>query len=274
MPKISFTSENSYNSNTLLPSVKNTSHHFDLIQELVLSEFKLRYQNSLLGYFWTLIKPLLLFSVIFIVFTLFMPSPIEKYPVYLLLGILIWNFFSEATLIGMNTFHTKRELITKVYFPRASLVFASTISSFITLLLNLVIFFLFLFISQTGISIESLFFIIYLIELYLIVTGVTFILASLYMSFHDLQHIWEVLLQIGFWLTPIIYSVTVVPFQYHQLIFLNPLARIIEYSRDLFMNHHIPAFNLNLVLFIMSVVIFTAGYFVFKTQEDKVAEKL
>ena len=245
-----------------------------IIKELTVTEFKLRYQNSYLGYFWTLIKPLMLFGVIYLVFSVFMRYPVENYPVYLLLGIIIWNFFSEATLIGMNTFLTKRQLITKIYFSRAALVFASTISSLITLLLNMVIFFVFLAISGVWPGPEALFFLLYLVEIYLTVTGVTFALAAFTVRFHDLQHIWEMLLQIVFWLTPIIYPVTIVPFEYHRLIFLNPLARIIEYSRDIFIRHHIPELSLNIVLAAMAIVIFLAGYAIFRTQKDSIAEKL
>ncbi len=253
---------------------KFQKHHLRILAELVKSEFKLRYQNSFLGYFWTLIKPLLLFGVIYLVFSVFMQSPIPNYPVYLLLGIILWTFFSEATLIGMNSLLAKRDLITKIYFPRSIIIFASTLSSLITLLLNLVIFLVFMLVSGLPLHAEAFFFIIYIIELYMVATGITFLLASLYLHFRDLQHIWEILLQIGFWLTPIIYTVSIVPFKYHRYIFLNPLARIIEYSRDIFINHHIPDLSLNLVLLAMSVVIFVFGYTIFKSQAAKVAEKL
>ncbi len=253
---------------------KRKYQNLRIIKELTVAEFKLRYQNSYLGYFWTLIKPLMLFGVIYLVFSVFMRYPVENYPVYLLLGIIVWNFFSEATLIGMNTFLTKRHLVTKIYFSRAALVFSSTISSMITLLLNMIIFFVFLAISGVWPGFEALFFLLYLVEIYLIVTGVTFALAAFTVKFHDLQHIWEMLLQIMFWLTPIIYPVTIVPVEYHRLIFMNPLARIIEYSRDIFIRHHIPELNLNLVLAAMAIVIFIAGYAIFRTQKDGIAEKL
>lgn len=245
-----------------------------IVKELVVAEFKLRYQNSYLGYFWTLVKPLMLFSVIYLVFSIFMQSPVENYAIYLLLGVVIWNFFSEATLIGMNTFLQKREMVTKIYFSRAALVFASTVSSLITLLLNLIIFFIFLGVSGVSPGPEALFFFLYLAELYLIATGVTFMLASLYIYFKDLQHIWEILLQIGFWLTPIIYPITIVPFQYHRFIFFNPLSRVIEYSRDIFIRHHIPEAGLNIVLAAMTLVIFLGGYAIFRTQQSKIAENL
>lgn len=250
------------------------NHNWHIIRELVISEFKLRYQNSYLGYFWTLVKPLLLFGVIYLVFSVFMQSPVENYAIYLLLGVLVWNFFTEATLIGMNTFINKRDLVTKIYFSRAALIIASTISSLITLLLNFIIFLVFMAAARIMPGPEALFFLLYLAEMYFIATGVTFILASLYIHFRDLQHIWEILLQIGFWLTPIVYPMTIVPTIYHRYIYLNPLARIIEYARDIFIRHHIPSLYLNVVLLFMTAVIFFAGYAIFKTQEKKIAENL
>jgi lipopolysaccharide transport system permease protein len=250
------------------------AHTLRIVRELVVAEFKLRYHNTFLGYFWTLIKPLMLFGVIYLVFSIFMRYPVENYAIYLLLGVLVWNFFSEATLMGMNTFINKRDLVTKIYFPRAALIFASVISSMITLLLNMVIFFIFLLAAGVQPGWEGFFFLIYLVEMFLIACGVTFILASMYIHFHDMQHIWEILLQIGFWLTPIIYPIDIVPARFHSLIFLNPWARVIEYSRDIFIRGHIPSLYLNTLLAVGSIVIFAVGWAIFKTQEGKIAEKL
>lgn len=249
-------------------------NNLQLLSELVRSDFKLRYQNSWLGYIWTFIKPLLLFGVIYLVFSVFMKSPVEQYAIYLLLGIIIWNFFAEATLIGMNTFLTKRDIVTKINFPREILVIASTIASLITFSFNFLVFLVLLLVSGVAIGPEAFFFLLYIIELYAIGTGVTFILSAFYVSFRDLQHIWEVLLQIGFWLTPIIYPLTIIPEEHHRWVFLNPLARIIEYSRDIFIRHHIPSLWLNLILLFMSIGILGFGYLIFKRKAAVIAEKI
>ncbi|MBD3328343.1 hypothetical protein GF340_03500 [Candidatus Peregrinibacteria bacterium] len=254
--------------------MKKHVQNLRIIKELVKAEFKLRYQGSFLGYFWTLIKPLLLFGVIYLVFNFFLPISQENYAIYLLLGVLMWTFFHEATLVGMNTFVTKRDLVTKIYFSRTSLILASTISSLITFVLNMVVFFVFLILSGLVPGPEAFMFILYAVELYLIATGVTFILASLYIHFHDLQHIWEIFLQIGFWLTPIIYPLSLIPTEYHDYVLLNPIARLIEYSRGLFIDYQIPSLQMNLYLLIATIIIFAGGYLVFKTQESKIAEKL
>jgi lipopolysaccharide transport system permease protein len=203
-----------------------------------------------------------------------MRFPVENYQLYLLLGVIIWNFFSEATSIALRAFETKQSLITKVYFPRIIIVIASTVTSFLTFLLNLIVFFVFVALSGIAFSFSFLFFIIYLVELYFLILGVTLILSVLYIKFRDLSHIWDVLLQIGFWLTPIIYPVSMIPENYHRLVYLNPLARLIEYSRAIFIQGHIPAYDLNFVVLIMVTIIFVFGIIFFQKFNSSIPENV
>lgn len=251
-----------------------TRKNLRILKEIAISDFKVRYQNSLLGYFWTLVKPLLLFAVLYIVFSVFMRFPVENYQLYLLLGVVIWNFFAEATSIALRAFETKESIIRKVYFPRIIIVIASTLTSFLTFLLNMIVFFIFLAFSDVGFSVNFFFFLIYVIELYFVILGVSLLLSVLYIKFRDISHIWEVLLQIGFWMTPIIYPITMIPEQYHRLIYLNPLARLIEYSRTVFILDHIPEANLNGALLIMVAAILVFGIFIFLKFDKKITEWL
>ncbi|MBA4336710.1 ABC transporter permease [bacterium] len=245
-----------------------------ILVEIAISDFKVRYQSSILGYVWTLIKPLLLFAVLYVVFSVFMRFPVENYQLYLLLGVIIWNFFAEATSIALRCFETKQSLITKIYFPRIIVVIASTLTSLLTFLLNMIVFFVFLAISDIPFSFNFFFMIVYILELYFIILGVSLIISALYVKFRDLSHIWDVLLQIGFWITPIIYPLTMVPEVYHRFIYLNPLARLIEYSRAIFILGHIPSPVLNLVIFLMTVVIMFVGALFFKYQEASIPENI
>lgn len=245
-----------------------------ILKEIAISDFKVRYQNSILGYFWTLIKPLLLFAVLYVVFSVFMRFPVENYQLYLLLGVIIWNFFAEATSIALRAFETKQALITKVYFPRIIIVIASTLTSFLTFLLNMIVFFVFLYLSDINFSFNFFFFIIYIFELYFIILSVSLVLSVLYIKFRDISHIWDVLLQIGFWLTPIIYPVFLIPENYHRFIYLNPMARVIEYSRAIFIKSHIPAADLNIVLLIMMTVMILFGIIIFRRLNQTIPENI
>jgi ABC-2 type transport system permease protein len=254
--------------------MKRFPQNWSIIWELVKGDFKLRYKGSLLGYFWTLFKPLMLFGVIYLVFSVFLKNPMVNYAVFLLLGIVLWTFFSEATMTGMNSLISKRDLITKIYFPRENIVLASVLSSFITLALNLIIFGVFYFGAGLLPGWTTLLFIPYLILLFLFTAGLTFILASLYARFHDLGHIWEVLLQVLFWLSPIVYDLSFVPESYRQWLYLNPLTQFISYSRRIFLINQSPSFKQNFILLIISAGTFALGYFFFKKQEYAIAETI
>ncbi len=252
----------------------NTKQNLEIVTQLVRGEFKLRYKSSLLGYFWTLFKPLMLFGVIYLVFSVFLKSPMENYSVYLLLGIILWTFFTEATMTGMNSLISKRDLITKIFFPRENLVFSATLSSLITLLLNLVIFAVFFFGAGLHPGWSALLFLPYLVLLFLFTTGISLILASLYARFHDLSHIWEVILQILFWITPIVYDLSFVPEQYRTWLYLNPMTQFISFSRRIFLIDQVPSLKQHAVLLLTSLLVFGIGYWFFKKQEYKVAEMI
>ena len=189
-------------------------NNIDLLKELTLSDFKLKYKNSILGLFWFLLKPLLLFLVLYLVFSFFIKIKIENYELYLLLGIMIWNYIAESTTKGMNSIITKSNLIKKTYFPRILVVLSTVLDSTLIFLLNMVVFFIFMLIYRVYPTLKSLSFIYLLIILFLFIFGLSLILSTLFVKFRDLGHLWEVLLQITFWFTPIVYSIDLVPKKY------------------------------------------------------------
>src|SRR5438128_2681924 len=121
-----------------------------LLAELVRTDFKLRYQGSMLGYAWSLLRPLLLFLILYVVFVKFLKlgKNIPHYPIYLLLGIVIWNFFNEMTVQSLNSIVARGDLIRKIRIPRWIIVMSSSISALISLLLNLLVVSVFLFINH------------------------------------------------------------------------------------------------------------------------------
>ena len=193
----------------------------------------MKYDNSVLGYLWSLLKPLLMFGTLYLVFSVFIRWDVENYKLYLLLGIILWNFLAEVTLNSMIMLESKAMIIKKIYFPRWIIVISSSLTSVLTLLLNIVVFFLFFFFSGADLQRSAWLLPIYLIELYILAVGLAFILCALYPKFRDIHHIWEVFVQLGFWATPIVYPISIVPAKYHTVIFLNPAARIIQGCRQI-----------------------------------------
>lgn len=208
--------------------------NLSLMRELVASDFKLRYQGSVLGYLWSLLRPLFLFGVLYIVFThvIRLGDDIPHYPAYLLLGLVLWQFFTESTLAGMNAITGRGDLVRKVSIPKYTIVLSTTISAFVTLCLNMIVVFVFMFFGNVEIRPEIILAIPLLIELVMLCLGIAFILATLFVRFRDISHIWDVILQVLFYATPIIYSFKIVPQRLAEILSLNPLAQIFQDIRS------------------------------------------
>lgn len=207
-----------------------------LLRELVVTDFKLRYQGSVLGYVWSLLKPMLLFAILYVVFVKFLKigSDIEHYPVYLLLGIVMWSFFTEATLQGMNAIVSRGDLIRKINFPKYIIVISGTISALINLVLNLLVVFVFIIVNGVDLRFEILLLPLFIIELYVFSLSVAFLLSAIFVKFRDISHLWEVFLQGAFYATPILYPLQMI-FNENQfaakLLLLNPVAQVIQDAR-------------------------------------------
>ena len=248
--------------------------NFNLIKTLTLSDFKLRYKGSLLGLLWSFLKPLLMLLIFYVVFSLIIKLEINNYALFLFLGIILWNFFADSTTLSMNNLLSKRDLIKKVYFPREVLVISSCLNSFLNLLFSLFIFIISLFLFKIKITIYFLLFIPILISLFILSLGFSYLLSGLYVKYRDLDHLWGILLSIGFWITPIAYSIDFVPKNYLTLYMLNPLARIITDSKNLLIYNKIDSIWSILITFLMSIAIYLLGYYIYKKRSLYFAEEL
>jgi ABC-2 type transport system permease protein len=207
-----------------------------LLRELVVTDYKLRYQGSVLGYLWSLLKPLFLFAVLYVVFVHFLRfgSDVEHFPIYLLLGIVFWSFFIEATTQGMQAIVARGDLIRKINFPKYIIVISGTISALINLLLNLFVVFVFMIIGDVDFKSTLLLLPINILELYVFSLALAFFLAAAFVKFRDISHIWEVILQAAFYATPILYPLSLViekSTEAAQIMLLSPVAQIIQDAR-------------------------------------------
>jgi len=212
------------------------------LRELVVTDFKLRYQGSILGYLWSLLKPLLLFAILYVVFVHFLRfgSDIEHFPVYLLLGVVMWSFFTEATSQGMQAVVSRGDLIRKINFPKYIIVISGTLSALINLLLNLLVVFVFILINGVDLKWSGLFLPLNILELYVFALALAFLLAALYVKYRDVSHIWEVFLQGAFYATPILYPISMVATQNElaaKILLLNPVAQIVQDARYNLVTH-------------------------------------
>jgi ABC-2 type transport system permease protein len=243
---------------------------------MAITDFKVKYDNSALGYLWSLVKPLLMFGTLYLVFSVFVRWDVENYQLHLLLGIILWNFLAEVTLNTMVLLEGKSSIIKKIYFPRWVIIIASSLTSLLTLFLNIIVFFIFFMLSAPNLHWSALLLVLYLVELYFLSVGIALLVCALYPKFRDIHHIWEILVQLGFWATPIIYPVSIVDQKYHIFIFLNPMARIIQGAREATIGPpgNFVGFTNHIIIISVAIVCFWAGLTLFNKLSPSFAEDL
>ena len=207
-----------------------------VLKGLVKTDFKLRYQGSFLGILWSVLKPLMLFVVMYIVFARFlrMTDGTPTYPVVLLLGTCSWQFVQESTNSGLRSIVDRGDLLRKIHFPNYIVVVSATVGALISYGINLVVVMVFAIIARVHFTWWALFLPINIIELYAITLALTMIMATMYAYFRDISHIWEVLSQVIFYGMPIIYPLSFVLDRggfisvLGRLELLNPIAQAIQ----------------------------------------------
>jgi ABC-2 type transport system permease protein len=205
-----------------------------LLGELVRTDFKLRYQGSVLGYVWSLLRPLLLFTILYLVFIKFLKVnyDVPHSAVYLLMGIVLWNFFLELTAGSIGSVVGRGDLIRKIKIPRWLIVLSSSLSAVISLLLNIIVIGVFMVLNHVSISLDILWFPLIILELYLFGMGLALFLSAAFVKYRDVTYIWEVTCQALFYLTPLLYPVAKLHWPIvRQIIFSSPLSQTIQAAR-------------------------------------------
>jgi len=224
-----------------IPRVLNKKNRI-LLKELTKTDFKLRYQGSVLGYLWALLRPLLMFAILYVVFAklLRFGGDIPHYPVYLLCGTTMWSFFTECTSQGIQAIVNRGDLLRKISFPKYIVVVSATLTAVINMLINVVVVIIFALINGVEPSLTWLISIPAIFELYLLSLGIAFLLGSINVKYRDITSIWDVLTQALFYAVPIIYPVSMVATTSQlaaKVILLNPIAQAIQDIRYALITH-------------------------------------
>lgn len=252
----------------------NFSQYISLAKTFAWADFKLRFHGSAVGILWSVIRPLFFFGVVFVVISVFIKVAIPNYAVSLLLGIILWGLFADATIFSIVSIEEKAGLIKKIYFPRSIIVVSAMLTAGISFLFNAVIFLLFFFLSPINPGPAAFMIFFYLFLLVMFTLGVSFIVSALFAKLKDVRTIWEMLLQLGSWITPLVYSVAIVPEKFVPLVYLNPMARIVEYSRWALLEGRLPKTQDFFILCAMSIFSFCVGYTIFTMRSRRFAEEL
>lgn len=204
-----------------------------LLRELVRTDFKLKYQSSVLGYIWSLLRPLLIFLTLYIVFTRFLKvgAKVPHYPVYLLLGILIWNYFVETTAGSVTAIVGKGDLLRKINFPKYVIILSVALSALINLVLTSIVIVIFMIFGHISLTWNILWLIPLSLELIIFSLSFAFFLSAAFVRYRDVSYIWEVITQAAFYATPILYPLSIIPHTAAKILILNPMAQIIQGAR-------------------------------------------
>lgn len=251
---------------------------------LAVTDFKLRYFGSVLGYLWTLMRPLMLFGVLYFVFTnvVTLGDDIKYYPVYLLTSIVLFTYFAETTGGGVQCLMNRENLLRKMHFPRIAIPISVSLSALFNLGLNLIAVAVFAVASGVQPRLSWLQFPVLVLLLTLLAIGFAMLLSVLYVRFRDVQPIWDVVLQITFYGSPILYVIGNLPENIQrEMMAANPLASILTQMRHAVLDPTAPtaaaAIGGNLRLMIplgLILGVFVAGFWLFKREAPRIAENL
>lgn len=268
-----------------IPRVLNKKNRI-LLKELTKTDFKLRYQGSVLGYLWALLRPLMMFAILYLVFSklLRIGNDIPHYPVYLLCGTTMWSFFTECTSQGIQSIIVRGDLLRKISFPKYIVVVSSQLTAVINLLINLIVVIIFALINGVTPSLSWLLAIPAIIELYFLSLGIAFLLGSINVKYRDITSIWDVIVQALFYAVPIIYPISMVANTSAiaaKIILLNPIAQAIQDIRyDLITTETITTWNLvqnpalSIIPILLTFFILILGALTFRKKSKFFAEEV
>ena len=257
---------------------KKHENYRELVWMLAKTDFKLRYHGSVLGYFWAILKPLLMFAILNFVFSsIFNPKNGGNpyYSLQLLTGIMLFTFFSEGSSSGLQSLMSKAQLVTKIYVPRWTIILASTINAVLVYSMNLIVVVFFFSLKGFLPSAEAiLFFALFSILTYVLIVAFSFLTAPLYVKFRDLSMIWEVIMSALFYATPIIYPLSIMPEYIQRTLLINPLAFIVHFTKTALIENRFPEWW-QLSGFIAAVIIaFFLSLLAYKYNSKRIAENI
>ena len=246
----------------------------ELIKNLVASDLKVKYQSSFLGFAWSMLNPLLMMLVLYVVFNNIFRFEQEHFALYLLIGIIAWRFLANGTMVAMGSIVGKPSLVTKIFIPREVLTFSMVMSAFVSSILEFVVLIPLLLIFGASLSFTILLFPVIHALYFVIVYGLSLLLASLYVYYRDLNQIWDIVLQIGFYTAPIIYPLSLVPEKYMFYYMLSPVTRLMTMYRDILLYNTIPLAIDFIIVALCGVVFLVLGTVVFNKLSPRFAEEV
>lgn len=243
-----------------------------LLYNLTVKDLKVRYKTAILGFAWVILNPLVLMVILSVVFTMIIKIGIEKFPVFLLCGLLPWTFTSLSLLSVTTSIVDNSNLIKKVAFPRILIPFSTILANMVHFLLSVIVLFIFLALYKVQLTFYAMLFPLIVVIQFFFVAGISLIASVLHTWYRDVKYIIELLLLSWFYFTPIFYSPALVPDKLRKIYMLNPMACIVSMYRDILLYGK----NLDLKFFgytaLAAIISFTIGVAAFRKSEKTFAD--
>lgn len=248
--------------------IHNFLAYKNLLKELVRRDVKTKYRRSVLGMLWSVLNPLGMMIIMSIVFSHVFRPNIENFPVYLMCGQVIFNFYNEASTVAMSSVLGNASLIKKVYVPKYLFPVSKVCSCFVNLVTSFIALVIVIVATGTKLSWTALLVFIPVIYVFVFSLGMGLMLSALVVTFRDLQHLYGILITAWMYMTPIFYPVDMLPEWVADLVRLNPLANFIEMFRDVILYNVVPSGILQAKCIVSCVVALGLGFWIFYKQQD------
>lgn len=260
---------------SMISRIRSIYEYRDMIYSLVRRELRGRYKGSVLGFLWTYINPLCQVLVYSAVFSIIFKVDIDKFYLYLIIGMMPWTFFNTSVQGGATCIRAQSDMVKKIYFPREVIPISYVTSAFVNMLFSFIIVFFAVIISGYWFNFQALLFLplIMCIE-YFLALGIALLASCLTVYFRDLEQIIGVMMMAWIYLTPIMYAIDYIPEAYRPLFMLNPMTPIVEVYHQILYYRMIPTTNYLLIAFVASAVFFIGGFLIFGRLEKNFAEEM
>jgi homopolymeric O-antigen transport system permease protein len=250
--------------------VRRLLSYRDLVGTLIVRELTVRYKRSTIGFVWTMLQPMLTMIMLHVVFSTMFRFEVANYPVYVLAGVLFWNFFSQSIISSMNSLRGNASLLKKLPVPHAVFPLATVAAGVINLVLALIPLFIVLVVTGHPLSPSLLFLPVSIFIVTLFTLGAGLLLSPLAVFFYDVVEVVGVLMMLGMYATPIFYPMSIVPERFRWLVRFNPVRSILEVFRDPIFYSKVPPLSHLTVALTLAVLVFAIGYWSFRRSADRI----
>lgn len=254
-------------------TLKELYAYREMIFSLVRRDLKGRYKGSVLGFLWTFLNPLLQLAVYTLVFSIIMKSNIEDYYLYLFVALVPWIFFSTSVTGGASSVWSQQDMVKKIYFPREVLPIEFVTSQFVNMLLSLIVVVAVLLVSGKGINLVAFLGLpVIMIVEYMLALGIALIVSAMSVYLRDLEYLLGIIMMVWQYMTPVMYSIEMVPEKLMPLFMMNPMTPVIMAYRDILYYKEFPQLSTLLHATVLGVGLLVIGFIVFNKLQKRFAE--